>query len=177
MAEITLCRQPGQASPSDDDKAAARRVLFGFVDGLGETNKKAWRRFVNGLLRLEPGEIVDIITHRERIGWYHRKHFAMEAAVFDAQERFEHYEQWRAWVKMGAGHCDWVPGPKGAVVPVPRSISYAKLGQDEMEEFHSAAVAFLRTPHALKVMWPKASPEVAAQGLEDLLESFGAFAA
>ena len=155
MAEILLTRQSGEAPPGDDDKAGARRVLFGFIDGVGETNKKAWRRFINGLLRLEPGEIVEIRTHRERLGWFHRKHMALESKVFDAQERFVEFEQFRTWLKIGAGHVDWLPGPRGAVVPVPRSISYAKMGQDEMDKFHEAAVAFLREPHAAKVLWPK----------------------
>ena len=41
------------------DKDAARRVLFGVIDGLGERGKKQWRRFFNGLMRLEPGELAE----------------------------------------------------------------------------------------------------------------------
>ncbi|PJI54098.1 hypothetical protein CTI14_19645, partial [Methylobacterium radiotolerans] len=40
-------------------------------------------------------------------------------------------------------------------IPVPRSISYAKLEQADMEQFHDDAVAFLRTAHAQKTMWPQ----------------------
>jgi hypothetical protein len=40
-------------------------------------------------MKLEPGEIVEIRTHQERIGWYHRKHMALEQRVFEAQEKFE----------------------------------------------------------------------------------------
>lgn len=174
MADITLVKQPGQIPEAD--REAARRVLFGIVDGLGERGRRQWRRFVNGLMRLEPGEMVEIRTHRERIGWYHRKHMVLEVQVFEAQERFEQFKAFRDWLKIGAGHCEWVPGPKGAVVPIPKSIAYSELGQDEMEEFHTNAIAFLRSPHALKVMWPKASPEQREGGMETLLDSFGSFA-
>jgi hypothetical protein len=171
VPEILLSRQEGPP-PSDDDKAAVRRVIFGIIHGLGDTNRKAWARFWNGVLRLEPGEVVEIRTHRERIGWYHRKHMAMEQRIFDEQERFEHFEQFRNWIKIGAGHVDWVPGPRGAVVPIPRSISYAKMDQGEMEAFHDAAVAFLREPHAAKVLWPKLPAQRREGAIEALLASF-----
>lgn len=166
-----------EAKLDDEGWLRFSALVFGVLDGLGALNQKRWRKFWQRVLQLELGEMVTITITRQRLGWFHRKHMVMETRVFEGQERFEHFEQFRNWVKIGAGHCDWVPGPKGAVVPIPKSISYSSIEQGAFEEFHSAACAFLRTPHALKVMWPKASPAVAAQGLEDLLESFGAFAA
>lgn len=174
MAEITIVRNH-QAPVSPADKDTALRVLFGHIDGLGEKGRKQWRRFINGLLKLEPGEMATIQTHRERVGWYHRKHMALESQVFESQERFEEFEAFRVWLKVGAGHCDWVPGPKGAVVPIPRSISYSKLGQDEMEAFHDAAIAFLRTEHAQKVLWPHQPAAMRSEALEELLASFETF--
>lgn len=155
------------------DREAARRVVFGLVDGLGEQHRKGWRRFWNALLRLEPGEMVEIRTRRERSGPFHRRHMAMEQCVFEAQERFEHFEQFRNWSKVGAGFCDWIVGPKGGVIPVPRSISYAKLEDDEMRQFHDDWVAFMRSPHAIKALWPKADQTQAADGMELLLSEFG----
>ena len=67
MSEITLVKQAPVAIP-EVDRAAARRVLFGAIDGLGEKGKKQWRRFVNGLFNLEPGETVEIVTHKARSG-------------------------------------------------------------------------------------------------------------
>jgi len=171
MADITLVRQPA-IDVSEPEKAAARKVLFGHVDGLGERGQKAWRRLWNGLLRLEPGEMVTITTHRERLGWYHRKHMALEAAVFEAQERFEQFEAFRAWLKVGSGFVDWYPGPKGGVIPVPRSISYAKLDQTAMEQVHADMVAFLRTEHAGRTLWPKAPKHHQAGAIEAVLASF-----
>lgn len=171
MSEITLVRMP-TAEIAQPDREAARRVLFGAVDGLGEKGKKQWRRFVNGLFSLEPGEMVEIVTHKERSGPFHRYHMALEQRVFEAQERIADFPQFRLWLKLGAGHVDWMPGPKGGVFPVPKSISYAKLEDHEMRDFHEAAVAFLRTGHAQRYLWPALPPQQADAAIEAVLRSF-----
>jgi hypothetical protein len=153
MVEITLVRQAPTAI-QEADREAARRVLFGAIDGLGEMGKKRWRRFVNGLFNLEPGEMAEIVTHKARSGAYHRRHFAIEQAVFDAQERFTDFSQYLYWVKVGAGWVTWAAGPKGGVVPIPRSISYTSTEQGEFVEFHEKVMAFLRGDHAAAYLWP-----------------------
>ena len=171
MTDITLVRQAHEPiAPTDAD--AARRVLFGLVDGLGDRGRKQWRRFVAGLMRLEPGEMVEIRTNRERMGWYHRKHMAMESAVFEAQEKFEEFETFRTWLKVGSGFVTWHAGPKGGVIPVPKSISFAKLEQGEMEQVHADIVAFLRTPHAVKTLWPKLAAADRELAIEAVLAGF-----
>ena len=177
MAEIQLARQPG-VPLTDEERATFWRLMTRIVDGFGEQSRRAWLRFWKGLAKLEPGEMATVFTHRARVGWFHRKHMALEQRVFDAQERFTHFEQFRNWLKIGAGHVDWVPGPKGAVVPIPKSISYASLGQDEMEAFHDAVIDFLRNePHAAQVLWPHIrEPSVRDAGLAALLDEFDAFA-
>lgn len=171
MAEITLVRQHDQAL-TEDEKAIARRVIFGYVDGLGDRGRRQWRRLWSGLLRLEPGEMVEIRTHQQRLGWYHRKHMALEARVFEAQERFDVFDGFRDWLKVGAGFCDWYPGPKGGVFPVPRSISYSKLEQTDMEQFHADAVAFLRSDHAGKTLWRHLGQPARIAMIEGLLAEF-----
>ena len=171
MTDITLVRQD-PIEITEADKAIARRVLFGIVDGLGEKGKGQWRRFFNRLMKLEPGEMVEIKTHQERIGWYHRKHMALEQAIFESQERFDNFKGFRDWLKVGAGHCDWYPGPKGGVFPVPKTISYSKLEQGEMEEFHAEAVKFLRTEHAGATLWKHLPPMARVEMLEITLASF-----
>jgi len=171
MSEIVLVKQdPAEIPQADRD--AARRVLFGLVDGLGEKGRKAWRRFVNGLMKLEPGEMVEIRTHKERIGWYHRKHMALEQAVFEAQDKFEEFDSFRTWLKVGSGYVDWHPGPKGGVIPVPKSLSYAKLEQGEMEQVHEEMVKFLRTEHAGKTLWKHLSPTQRIDMIEGILGGF-----
>jgi hypothetical protein len=172
MADITLVRQdPQPIDPKDAE--VARRVLFGQIDGLGERGRKQWRRLINGILKLEPGEMVDIKTHKARSGPFHRRHMVMETQLFEAQERFEQFKQFRDWLKIGAGHCDWYPGPKGGVIAVPKSIEYAQLEDGDMREFHDNAVAFVRTEHATKTLWRHLSPIARIEMIETILSGFG----
>uniref|UniRef100_C6BBU1 DUF1367 domain-containing protein n=1 Tax=Ralstonia pickettii (strain 12D) TaxID=428406 RepID=C6BBU1_RALP1 len=171
MSEITLVRMPSAEIPQPD-REAARRVLFGAVDGLGEKGKKQWRRFVNGLFNLEPGEMVEIVTHKARSGPYHRRHFAIEQAVFDAQDRFSDFDMYMYWVKVGAGWVTWAAGPKGGVVPIPRSISYTAAEQDEFADFHEKVMDFLRGDHAAAYLWPHLGGARATEMMETILSEF-----
>lgn len=171
MAEIILVRNP-DILLSDEEKLSARKVMFGVVDGLGVRGQKQWRRFWNALMRLEPGELVTVVTHQARLGWFHRKHMALESRIFAGQEKFEEFEHFRNWMKVGAGFCTWYAGPKGGVIPVPKSISFATLDQTEMEQFHKDAIAFLRSPHALKTLWAHAPENDRADALELILVEF-----
>ncbi|TDS74398.1 DUF1367 family protein [Comamonas sp. JUb58] len=172
MPEITIVRQEA-VQISEQDAAVARRVIFGIVDGLGERGRSQWRRLWNRLMRLEPGEMVEIKTVQPRLGWYHRKHMAMEQAVFETQDRFEDFESFRTWLKVGASFVDWYPGPKGGVIPVPRSISYANLEQGDMEQFHADAVNFLRSEHAGATLWKHLGTAQRIEMIEAVLRSFG----
>lgn len=174
MADITIVRQ-GAEPLSDADKEAIRLGIFKAFDGLGDTNRKKWRGFWKRLLQLEPGEMVDIKTYQPRLGWYHRKHMLFEQRLFEAQERFENFEQFRCWLKVGAGHCDWVPGPKGGVFPVPKTIAFAKMEQAEMEVFHADCLAFVRTEHAGKTLWKHLSEPKRIEMIEDVLANCGAY--
>lgn len=172
MTDITLVKQNPVEIP-ETDKDAARRVLFGIVDGLGDRGRKQWRRFINGLMRLEPGEMVEIKTHKARSGPFHRRHMAIETALYEAQERFEQFEQFRNWLKVGAGFCDWIPGPKGAVIPVPRSIAFDKLEDGDMRQVHEDMVTFVRTEHAGKTLWRHLPAERRLELIEGILREFG----
>ena len=152
MAEIQLVRMPN-IEITDAERQAARRVIFGHVDGVGEKNQARWRRFWNRLLRMEAGEIQSVQTLMQRSGPFHRRHMAIEQAVFNAQERFDDFEQFRYWLKVGAAWVTWAAGPNGGVVPIPRSISYANADENEFREYHAAVIGFLRGPHAAPFLW------------------------
>lgn len=172
MSEIILVRQDGAAIP-DADKDAARRVFFSALDGLGDVNKKRWRNFVAMLFRMEPGEMATIRTHKARSGPYHRMHMKMEQTFFESQERFDDFDRgFRDWLKVGAGHCQWFPGPKGGVFPVPDSTSYANMEEGEMREFHDKAIAFLRTDHASKTLWKHLPLAARIEMVETILKGF-----
>ncbi|MCW7541460.1 DUF1367 family protein [Aquabacterium sp. A7-Y] len=173
MTDILLTKHE-RVPLTDVELQTVRRVLFGIVDGLGDQDRRAWRRLWNWLLQAEPGEMVQLRMDRERCGPFHRMHMAVEQAVFKAQERFPNFKAFRDWLKVGAGFVDWYPGPKGGVIPVPKSISYTKCPENEMREFHLAAVDFLRTAHACKTLWPKLPASQRDQAIEAVLGEFDA---
>ena len=171
MSTITLVKQEPTDIPQAD-REAARRVLFGIVDGLGEAGRKQWRRFINSLMTMEPGEMVSIRTNKARSGPFHRRHMVLETAVFEAQERFECFEQFRNWIKVGSGFCDWVAGPKGGVIPVPKSIAFDKLEDGDMRQVHDDMVLFLRSEHAGRALWKHLSPVERMEMIETILREF-----
>lgn len=87
-----------------------RSFLFGVVDGAGKDDRSRWQKFWSKVKRLEAGEVFDFEIVFPRIGKFHRRHMKIEQAVFDAQERFTNFEQFRIWVKVGAAWVDWCAG-------------------------------------------------------------------
>ena len=169
MAKITVLRTEFAMPP---DLGQVSHFLFRCLDGFTKEDRRSWHRFWRRFQKLEPGEMATCEMAFPRSGPFHRLHMALEQQIFDSQERFGHFEQFRNWLKIGAGHVDWVPGPRGAVVPIPRSISYTAMDDEEFKTFHAAAIEFLRTPHAGKVLWPNLSAEGRADMVETLLEEF-----
>lgn len=172
MSEITLAKMT-DVELTEQQRAALRVALFEMVDGLSDDDKKSWRRFWNWIWQAGSGEFFSIETWTPRSGPFHRRHMKIESTVFTAQERITHFESFRAWLKIGAGFTEWLPGPKGGIVPVPKSISYSKCDEDVMRQFHDDAVAFLRTQVAQKCLWPHLPTLKAQEMLESILGRFG----
>ena len=169
--EIQLVRQDYQAAdPAQLD--AALLLLMSHVDGLGAANAKRWRRFWRRALAMEPGEVMDVESTQARLSWYHRRHMAPEQALFASQERFQQFERFRDWLKLGAGHVDWTPTPAG-MVPTPKSIRYSRMEQGAMESFHGACVDFVRTEYAGRTLWPHLRQTARIEMIEGILEGFG----
>lgn len=149
----TMIMRDRSISLTESEKAGAMKALRQLLRGVDDKNDKRWARVVKTWFELEDGEITTIDTRHPRSGAFHRFHMTVEMAVFKAQEKFIHEEQFRNWLKIGAGHVDWVAGPKGGVIPLPKSISYAELEEPAMREFHYAMLAFLRGAHAAPYLW------------------------
>lgn len=171
MSRVTIIRT-ADMFPAESVLEHVRRFLFGLFDGWSNTDKKGWRKIWKRLSQLEPGEFAVIEFVIPRSSPYHRRHFAILNAVFDAQERFKDFEMFRDWITVGAGWVQWCAGPKGGVVPIPKSISYAKADQSEFEDYHSKVVDFLRGPHAPAFLWKHLGND-AHWMMDALLQEFG----
>lgn len=122
----------------------------------GHTDKdaRAYAKFRKRIETLGPRETLSLKWTEPRSGAFHGRHFAMLDVVYQAQEQFADPDQFRKWAEVGAGHCDFVPGPNGRMVALPRSINFETLDQAEFEPIHEAVFTFLRSEHACRFLWP-----------------------
>lgn len=171
MSEILLTKQSDlELTPHQRD--VLRECLFGLVDGQAEADQKAWRRFWNGVWKMGSGEFFSIKTLVPRYGPNHRRQMKIEGEVFKNQERITDREFFRLWLKVGSGWVEWIAGPKGGVLPVPKSISYAQCDEGEFKVYCDGVLEFLHTPHAQKYLWPALTPEMAERSMLAVLAQF-----
>ena len=171
MSRITLVRTE-QPIPKEEELEPVRAFLFGAIDGLGKDDRSVWRKFWSKVKRLEPGEVFDFEIVFPRLGPYHRRHMKIEGEVFNAQERFVVRKMFRDWLKIGAAWVMWVPGAKGGIVPLPKSVSYAEADQAEFEKYHKQIIEFLRGPHAAPFLW-KHLGDKSHEMMDSILSEFG----
>jgi Protein of unknown function (DUF1367) len=171
MSRFTIHRT-NMALPDERGLEGARTLLFKALDGFGQDDKKSWRRLWKRMIGLEPGEMCEVQMVFPRSGPFHRRHMAIEQKVFDAQEKFEDFESFRTWLKIGAAWVIWAPGEDGTLIPVPKSISYAAADEDEFHRYHEAVVRFLRGPHAGVFLWPHLEDKAINQ-IDYILRGFG----
>lgn len=148
-------------------------VLFEILGGVTERDQKLWRGLWRELMAAGSGEIFALKFLIQRNGMFHRRHMKLESTLFDAQECYYSFEQFRNWLKVGAGFCDWKV-VRGQLVPQPRSISYEECDQPTMEQFHNDAIAFLRTRHAQEHLYSHLSAAKAEEMIETILREFDA---
>lgn len=173
MSQITIMRTERAMPVAELILNAIRDFLFGVIDGFTKDDRRAWRRLWKRIKEMDAGELLVVDVVMPRSGPYHRRHMKIEQSVFDAQERFDDFKQFRVWLKVGAGWVNWCAGPKGGVVPIPKSISYAKADQEEFVRYHEAVVAFMRGPHAAPFLWRHLGNDRAHEMMHTILDGFG----
>lgn len=170
MGRFTITRND-IAMPEGAQLEGVRAFLFRALDGFGKDDKASWRRFWKRVVNMPVGEMFEVEMVFPRSGPYHRRHMALEQSVFDAQDVFEDFEQYRYWLKVGAAWVVWMPDDKGGLVPIPKSVSYAAADQDEFQRFHAAVIRFLRGDHAALILWPNLGPK-AYDMMNSILQGF-----
>jgi hypothetical protein len=172
VSELMLVKQASLDGFTEAEKVAVRKFLFQVMDGHGKEGQKMWRRWWKSIINAEIGEMFRWAMKRDRSGPYHRRTMKIIGDIFDAQERFDNEDQFLNWVKIGAGHVVWAAGPRGGVVPLPKSISYSAADQDEFMRFHEGAMQFFRGEHAPRYLWNHMKPAQAAEMMNTILAGF-----
>lgn len=144
----------------------------GKLDGLGEKGRKAYARFRAKIAELEIGGTLSLKVWFPRSPKFHKFHFALLNAIFDAQEVFDDPDIMRMWLQVGAGFCDYRPGTDGQLVAIPKSIAFDRLDDEDFAQHHEAIKRYLRSPQALAYLWPHTTTKDAAEGLESILNGF-----
>lgn len=142
------------------------------LEGFGEKGARAWIRFIKFVARMAIGETLHFQWWEPRAPGPHKLFFAKLGALADRQEQFEDAERLRIWLTVGAGECDFVPGPKGRMVALPRSIAWHKLDESDFQELARRVDDFLWTPHARRFLWPHLTDEKTYEMLDSLRTEF-----
>ena len=171
MTTIHIMRQ-NMEMPDEKALEGVRAFLFKAIDGHTEQDKRRWRRWWKMIFNSQIGELFVMEYKFSRSSKFHRRSMKIEGAFFDAQEKFDDRDQFRVWVKIGSGWVDWVPGPDGGIVPLPRSISYAKADEMEFRDYHGKMINFLRSGRASQYLWPHLTEQQASDMVESILQEF-----
>lgn len=126
----------------------------GTLNGLGEKGRRAWAKFEKKLNELDVGETMKFSYQLPRSRPHHAFFFAKLTGLLERQERFNTNEELLEWIKVGAGHVDFLPGARGELIAMPKSINWVMLEEQDFIEFHRAMNDFLWTEHAMAYLWP-----------------------
>jgi hypothetical protein len=134
---------------------AVREFLFRCLDGMGNDDKRAWRRFWHRVKGMEAGEVIEIEMTFPRNPKFHRKFFALLNVGFDAWQpnrkrksykgkaMQKNFEQFREDVTILAGWYEQTFNIRGEMVLRAKSVSFTKMDDAEFEKLYSAIIDVL----------------------------------
>jgi len=150
MTDILLAKRAPIVALTDSQKA-----LLTAIDGADEESRRAWRRFWRRVLRAAPGAVFEISARQPRNARFHRKFFALLKLGYDAwqppRRRMKYrgrpvaksFEAFREEVTILAGFYEQTFDLAGRLQLRARSISFARMGEDEFERLYSAVIDVL----------------------------------
>lgn len=144
----------------------------GKLTGFSEKDKRAYGRFKKAVEALEIGECYTLSTWFPRNPKFHRLHFALIKGLFEIQEQFDDPDHLRKWLYVGAGYAEFLPGPKGKMVAIPKSIAFEKIDDAAFSELHDKVIDFMRTEYCQRFMWPHLEESKRASMVELVIDEF-----
>lgn len=151
MTKFTILRT-NMALPDETGLAGARALLFQALDGLGDDARKAWRKLWGRVVKMDPGEIIQVEMVFSRNPQFHRKFFALLNLGFDAWEpSLQHngqpvaknFDQFREDVIILAGFYDQTWNLDGVMTVRAKSMSFASMDDAQFERLYSAVADVL----------------------------------
>ena len=131
----------------------------GRLAGMGETNRRRYDKFKRVVEELPMGATMHFTYKLPRSPQHHRYVFARLQALFERQESFDDLEHLLTFLKVGAGYVEFLPGPAGQLVAVPKSIAWDRMDEKEFTETRERIWQFLWTKPAQQALWPHLTPE------------------
>jgi hypothetical protein len=155
MSEITLVKTTDSDLLPQDAEAMTRILFGGYVDGMAEQDKTAWKRFWGRFKKIGAGELVKVSFKLERNSKFHRKFFALLNVGYEAWDPgrkhktykgdpvAKDFDQFREDVTILAGFYEQTFDLDGNMKLKAKSISFASMDQDEFEKVYSAVADVL----------------------------------
>ena len=148
-------------------KAVLIRTPSG-LRGATPDDQTAWAKFKRKLETMKPGNWLRFEWSTPRNGPHHRKFMALLQLVAENSEVYDTVPKALIAVKLAAGYFDAHPDPRtGEIIPVPQSISYDAMPQEEFEAFYSAAL-----DGVLQVILPTMDQATAERLLDMIVEGW-----
>jgi hypothetical protein len=126
----------------------------GKLEGFGDKGRRAYAKFKRTIAEMPAGEMMRFSFKIPRSIKHHGFFFKKLSALFDRQERFAEMDHLRAWVTVGAGYADLLPGAGGQLVAVPQTIAFDEMCEADFVDLHQKITAFLWTEYAQSFLWP-----------------------
>ncbi len=136
--------------------------------GSTPADQELWAKFKRKLETMKPGAWLRMEWSSPRNGPHHRKFMALLHLVTENSETYNTIPKALIAVKLAAGYFDPATDPRtGEIVPIPHSISYDAMGQEDFDVFYSAAL-----DGVLQVILPTMSRETADKLMEMIVEGW-----
>lgn len=163
---ILICPVVQLHSLPDAERDILRRFFTEHVRGMDAVNDRRWRGLVRDLFNAEPGEGFELLRKKERGGPFHRRHRVILQRLFDSQERYSSIEALHDHLKLKTWFVEWHDGK-----PKPRSTSFDRCSEAEMQQFHTDMVDLLHSPYEQRHLFPQVRPRDRHAMVEAVLRS------
>ena len=146
--------------------------MDGKLCGLDEKSQRAYNKFKAVVSNLLPGQTLGFTFRVPRSPQHHAFFFKKLQMLLDRTETFTELDKLRAWVILGAGICDFVPGLDGKPNAIPKSMDFDSMDESEFSELHRSVDAFLWSLRAQEILWPALNADQRWACMESFMEGF-----